>query len=160
VIGGLIFDVGGFPPHERIGFRYWSEPYTLFREYMVPGFFGRFLGFWSAMISAAFAYGNVQVVAIAGAETKNPRKSIPAALKKTFARVVIFYVASIFVISLTIPSNDSRLDQPTGTVAHSPFVIAFSGAGIKVPLFVVLGDVNDLPFSRLFHPLSLLWYVW
>lgn len=84
------------------------------------------------MISAAFAYGNVQVVAMAGAETQNPRKSIPAALKKTFARVVVFYVASIFVISLTVPSNDERLYHPTGDVTHSPFILAFSRAGFKV----------------------------
>jgi amino acid transporter len=88
------------------------------------------------MISAAFAYGNVQVVAIAGAETQNPRKTIPNALKKTFARVVFFYVASIFIISLTVPSDDERLYHPTGDVTHSPFVIAFSKASLKASLSV------------------------
>lgn len=86
------------------------------------------------MIFAAFAYGNVQVVAIAGAETRNPRKSIPTALKRTFLRVVVFYVASIFVISLTVPADDERLHLTTGNVYQSPFVIAFSRAGIKVSL--------------------------
>ena len=84
------------------------------------------------MISAAFAYGNVQIVAIAGAETRNPRKSIPAALKATFTRVVMFYVLSIFVISLLIPADDPRLTLGNETVTQSPFVIAFSRAGIKV----------------------------
>jgi hypothetical protein len=93
---------------------------------------GRFLGFWSTMIYAAFAYGNVQVVAIAGAETRNPRRSIPKALKRTFFRVVAFYVASIFVISLTVPANDERLRLTTGNASQSPFVIAFSRAGVKV----------------------------
>ncbi|KAF8198023.1 amino acid permease [Pholiota molesta] len=131
IIGGILLDLGGIPGQERLGFRYWQEPYPLFREYIMTGFSGRFFGFWSAMVSAAFAYGNVQVVAMAGAETQNPRKAIPAALKKTFARVVVFYVASIFVISLMIPSNDERLYNQTGDVTHSPFVIAFSGAGFK-----------------------------
>ncbi|RXW23356.1 hypothetical protein EST38_g2520 [Candolleomyces aberdarensis] len=83
------------------------------------------------MISAAFAYGNVQIVAIAGAETRNPRKSIPAALRATFTRVVMFYVLSIFVISLLIPADDPRLALGNGSVTQSPFVIAFSRAGIK-----------------------------
>ncbi|KAF9559882.1 amino acid permease [Agrocybe pediades] len=147
VIGGLVLDLGGIPNREHIGFRYWSEPYNLFHEYMVPGFRGRFLGFWSAMISAAFAYGNVQVVAIAGAEARNPRQTIPGALRKTFARVVVFYVASIVVISLTIPSTDRRLEHPTGTVVHSPFVLAFSGAGLKAIPSIVTAVVFSSAFS-------------
>ena len=127
-------DLGGFPGQERIGFRFWKEPYPLFREYITTGSMGRFLGIWSTMIYAAFAYGNVQVVAIAGAETRNPRRSIPKALKRTFFRVVAFYVASIFVISLTVPANDERLQLTTGNASQSPFVIAFSRAGVKVSL--------------------------
>jgi len=127
-----MLDLGWFSGQEQIGFRFWKEPYPLFREYIASGFQGRFLGFWSTMIFAAFAYGNVQVVAIAGAETYNPRSSIPAALKRTFFRVVAFYVASIFVISLTVPANDERLRLTTGNAYQSPFVIAFSRAGIKV----------------------------
>ena len=127
-----MLDLGGIAGQERIGFRFWKEPYPLFREYITTGSTGRFLGFWSTMIFAAFAYGNVQVVAIAGAETRNPRKSIPAALKRTFFRVVAFYVASIFVISLTVPADDERLLVTTGNASQSPFVIAFSRAGIKV----------------------------
>jgi amino acid transporter len=85
------------------------------------------------MISAAFAYGNVQVVAIAGAETCNPRKSIPKALKRTFLRVIFFYVLSIFVVSLLVPADEPRLsDSGDGTAAASPFVIALERTGNKV----------------------------
>jgi len=141
IIAGLVLDLGGFPGQEGLGFRYWQQPYPLFREYISTGFRGQFLGFWSTMISAAFAYGNVQVVAIAGAETQKPRSSIPLALKRTFARVVVFYVASIFVISLTVPANDKRLSG-TEDVAHSPFVIAFSNVGFKVGS-LIRSDTRD-----------------
>jgi len=147
IIGGIILDLGWFPGQEKIGFRFWKEPYPLFREYISTGFQGRFLGFWSTMIFAAFAYGNVQVVAIAGAETRNPRISIPAALKRTFFRVVIFYVASIFVISLTIPADDERLQLTTGNAHQSPFVIAFSRAGIKALPSVINAIVLTSAFS-------------
>ncbi|PPQ69682.1 hypothetical protein CVT25_012920, partial [Psilocybe cyanescens] len=116
LIAGIVLDLGGFPQQNYIGSRYWRHPYHLFREYTASGAEGRFLGFWSAMISAAFAYGNVQVVAIAGAETRNPRKAIPTALKRTFTRVIVFYVASIFVVSLIVPADDPRLSLPTGDV--------------------------------------------
>ncbi|PPQ89499.1 hypothetical protein CVT25_012171 [Psilocybe cyanescens] len=146
IIGGVILDLGGLPGQKYIGFQYWTEPYQLFREYIATGAQGRFLGFSSAMISAAFAYGNVQVVAIAGAETQNPRKSIPAALKKTFARVVVFYVASVLMISLLVPADDTRLYLPTGDVTHSPFVIAFNRAGIKA----IPSVMNAIVFSSAF----------
>ena len=127
-----MLDLGASKSHELIGFRYWAEPYPLFREYIKTGSTGRLLGFWSSMISAAFAFGNVQVVAIAGAETRDPRKAIPKALKRTFARVIFFYVGSIFVISLLVPANDERLNRDGGDASQSPFVIAFSRAGVHV----------------------------
>lgn len=129
---GLFLDLGGFPGQESVGFRFWRHPYPLFIEYKSSGMTGCLLGFWSTMISAAFAYGNVQVVAIAGAETRDPRRSIPKALKKTFFRVVVFYVLSIFVISLLVPANDPRLSRSTGTAAQSPFVIALERTGSRV----------------------------
>lgn len=72
------------------------------------------------------------MVAIAGAETQNPRKAIPAAVKRTFVRVVLFYVLSIFVVSLIVAADDENLEISTGTAVQSPFVIAFNRAGVKV----------------------------
>ncbi|KAF5320671.1 hypothetical protein D9619_001519 [Psilocybe cf. subviscida] len=147
VITGAALDLGAYSGQDFIGLRYWQDPYPLFREYLAEGATGKFLGFWSAMLAAAFAFGNVQVVAMAGAETLNPRKSIPGALKKTFLRVVAFYVASIVVISLTVPANDERLYQPTGDVTHSPFIIAFSRAGLKAFPSLINGVVLSSAFS-------------
>ncbi|TFK44523.1 amino acid permease [Crucibulum laeve] len=147
ILAGIILDLGGVPGQERLGFRYWKSPYPLFNEYISTGPGGRFLAFWSTMISAAFAYGNVQVVAIAGAETRDPRRSIPAALKGTFFRVVFFYVVSIFVVSMVVPANDERLSLSTGTAAQSPFVIAFSRANIKALPSIINAVILTSAFS-------------
>ncbi|KAJ3565910.1 hypothetical protein NP233_g7342 [Leucocoprinus birnbaumii] len=166
IIAGLITDLTVFPGFGRVGFHYWKDPYPLFREYIAVGVTGRFLGFWSTMISAAFAYGNVQVVAIAGAETRHPRQSIPKALKRTFFRVIFFYVLSIFVISLLVPADDPRLSSAgDGTAATSPFVIALEKTGSKVVPSVVnaviftsaLSSGNACTFlaSRTLHGLAL-----
>lgn len=144
IIAGLILDLGGVPGQERIGFRFWSDPYPLFHEYIASGTLGQFLAFWSTMISAAFAFGNVQIVAIAGAETRDPRKAIPAAVKRTFFRVVFFYVVSIFVVSLIVPADDPRLGLSTGTAAQSPFVIAFSRIGVHVSPSWSLRSTSEL----------------
>lgn len=116
ILAGIIVDLGGPPGQERLGFRYWKSPGP-FNSYLVPGDTGRFLGFWSTLISAAYSYNNVQILALAGAETQNPRKIIPVsvkyeseetranghlfgqnALRMTFWRILTFYVLSIFVV--------------------------------------------------------------
>lgn len=88
-----------------------------------------------------------QVVAIAGAETQNPRNIIPNALRMTFFRVLIFYVLSIFVVGLLVPYNDKNLGISTGTAEQSPFVIAFTRAGIKVLPSIINAIVCTSAFS-------------
>lgn len=147
IIAGLVVDLGGGPNHDRIGFRYWKHP-GAFNEYLVGGNTGRFLAFWSSLISAAFSYGNIQVVALSGTETGNPRKIIPDATRKTFYRVFFFYILSILIVGMIVyvlshtsrtqltilprPYDSKALSASTGTATSSPFVIAFRLAGIKV----------------------------
>jgi amino acid transporter len=56
IIMGLVIDLGGVgPSYDRIGFRYWkSQPFS---HYLFPDRdLGVFLGVWSVMVSALFAY--------------------------------------------------------------------------------------------------------
>ncbi|KAL4940476.1 hypothetical protein BDV06DRAFT_230304 [Aspergillus oleicola] len=131
IVGGIVINAGGGPDGEYIGFRYWRDP-GAFNEYIEAGSAGRFLAFWKVLLTSAFSYGNIQVVAISGSETSNPRHVIPSATRKTFVRVFVFYVLSIFIVGLIVPSNDRSLSLSTGTAAQSPFVIAFTRAGISV----------------------------
>ena len=101
ILAGIIVNAGGSPSGEYIGFRYWKDPGP-FNEYIFPGAKGRFLGFWSTLIAAAYAFCNIQVTALTGAETKNPRKLIPEAMKMTFWRIIVFYVISIFIVGLLV----------------------------------------------------------
>lgn len=69
---------------------------------------------------------------MAAAETKNPRRAIPRACKRVFARVSIFYILSVLIVGMLVRSDDDRLNDDSGTAAQSPFVIAASAAGLKV----------------------------
>ncbi|RDW72664.1 uncharacterized protein DSM5745_07836 [Aspergillus mulundensis] len=131
IIGGIVINAGGGPNNEYIGFRYWRTP-GAFNEYIETGSAGRFLAFWKVLLTSAFSYGNIQVVAISGSETRNPRSVIPSATRKTFVRVFLFYVLSIFIVGLIVPSDDKSLSLSTGTASQSPFVLAFTRAGIDV----------------------------
>lgn len=44
------------------------------------------------MTNAVFSFAGVESLAMAAAETQNPRRNIPKACKKVFARVLLFYI--------------------------------------------------------------------
>ena len=131
-IMALVITCGGGPDHTTIGFRYWKHPGP-FVEYLgYAGSLGHFMGFWTTFNNAVFAYSGIENISIAASETQNPRRNIPKAAKRIFWRVMIFYVLTIFMVGLVVPSNDTNLLHSTGTAAQSPFVIAAQRAGIKV----------------------------
>jgi amino acid transporter len=146
IILGLIIDLGGVPGVERIGFRYWKSPGP-FVEYIAEGSLGRFLGFWSVLINAVFSFAGVESIAMAAAETINPRRAIPRACKRVFARVTIFYVLAVLIVGMLVSSDDERLSDESGTAAQSPFVIAASAAGIKAIPSIVNAVVITSAFS-------------
>lgn len=104
------------------GFQYWRNPGPFVQYLGIEGSLGRFLGFWTTFSNAAYAYSGVEGIASAAAETRNPRQNIPKAAKRIFVRVLLFYVISIFVITLIVPSNDENLLSDSGNAAESPLV--------------------------------------
>nr|POE49311.1 arginine permease [Quercus suber] len=159
VIGFIIFAIcidAGAGQHGYLGFHTWGNP-GAFAPYLVednPGL-ARFIGFWSVLITAGFSYQGTELVGIAAGETDNPRKTVPAAIKKTFYRILLFFVGAIFFIGLLVPyTNDSLLSTASDATA-SPFVIAAELAGVKVLpglingvlLCVVLSAANACVYS-------------
>ncbi|KAK6085705.1 Dicarboxylic amino acid permease 3 [Seiridium cupressi] len=132
ILFGLIYDLGGVPGQQRLGFWYWVEPGAFGEGYLVGGGVGRFCGFFSVFVNAVYSFAGVETTSIAAAETKNPRRNIPRAAKHIFVRVFIFYILSLFIVGLIVPSDDPGLLQSTGNAAQSPFVIAAEKAGVKV----------------------------
>ena len=148
IIAGIVVDAGGGPDGDYIGFRYWNNPGP-FNTYLVQSDenTGRFLAVWSTLLIASYSYANVQIVALAGAETRNPRKVIPNAIKMTFWRVAIFYILSLFIVGLLVPYNDPNLGMSTGDAQQSPFVIAFERAGIAAVSSIINAVVCTSAFS-------------
>ena len=83
------------------------------------------------MNSAVFSFAGTESVAMAAAETRNPRQVIPKACKRVFWRVAIFYILSVLVVGMLVASDDKRLNAYAATAAQSPFVLAANEAGIK-----------------------------
>lgn len=83
-------------------------------------------------MNAAFAFSGTELVGLAAAETANPRKSLPTAVKQVFWRITLFYIVSLTIVGLIVPYNEPRLlqDSNSASIVASPFVIAIQNAGI------------------------------
>lgn len=72
---------------------------------------------------------------LAAAETANPRKSLPTAIKQVFWRITLFYIVALTLVGLLVRFDDPQLQKDAGNAADakaSPFVIAIRAAGIEV----------------------------
>ena len=79
---------------------------------------------------AAFSFSNTELVGLSAAESENPRKDVPRAVKSIFFRLIIFYLGTIFVVGTLIPFTEpTLLDAAEDNVAASPFTIIFQRAG-------------------------------
>ncbi|KAK5072556.1 amino acid transporter [Lithohypha guttulata] len=148
IILALVIALGG-ADGDRRGFRYWKNP-GAFNEYIMEGAAGRFLGFWSTMVTAVFAYLGTELVGVTVGEAQNPRKVVPRAIKLTFYRILFFYCLSVLFIGMCVPYNSPELTfatkQTTGASA-SPFVVAILEAGIQGLPSVINGAILLFVFS-------------
>ncbi|EMC91393.1 hypothetical protein BAUCODRAFT_326683 [Baudoinia panamericana UAMH 10762] len=123
IILGIILDCGGGPQGGYIGGSRWYNP---------GAFHNGFKGLCSSFVTAAFAFAGTELVGLAAAETANPRKSLPSAVKQVFWRITLFYIVSLTLVGLLVPYDEPRLINGTSSAdaKASPFVIAIENAGI------------------------------
>jgi GABA permease len=81
------------------------------------------IGITAAIVTVIFSMTGAEVATIAAAESKDPEKAVARAANSVIARIAIFYVGSIFLLTVILPWNDT-------TVAASPFVAAFTKMGL------------------------------
>ncbi|KAF8902381.1 general amino acid permease 1 [Gymnopilus junonius] len=151
LLTGLIVDLGGGPDHDRIGFRFWRNPGAVNGSGLEPNHIGldRFLAILSVLVQAAFSFQGMELVVIAASETESPRRNITKAVGRVFWRILVFYVLGILMIGMLVAYNDDNLLSLQGndTAASSPFVIAFTRAGIKVLPSIINAAIFTSAFS-------------
>lgn len=125
IILAVVIDCGGVSTDDRgyIGAHYWHQP---------GAFHDGFRGFCSVFVNAAFAFAGTELVGLAAAEAADPRKSLPKASKQVFYRIAGFYILSLFMVGLIVPSDsEDLLGAASDNTKASPFVLAIRLAGIK-----------------------------
>lgn len=120
MIIALVLVLGGGPDNGRYneywGARYWYDP---------GPFCNGIRGFCSVFVTAAFSFTGTELVGLSAAESANPVKSLPSAIKQVFWRVILFYVLALLFVGMLIPSDDARLlaSQALTDVKASPWVL-------------------------------------
>ncbi|KFA63166.1 hypothetical protein S40285_03279 [Stachybotrys chlorohalonatus IBT 40285] len=125
ILLGTVLNIGGPPDGGYIGGRYWVQP---------GAFNNGFRGFASVLVTAAFSFTGTELVGLAAAETANPRKSVPTAIKQVFWRITLFYIVALTLVGLLVPYDHESLTMGNSDADAnaSPFVIAIEAAGIAV----------------------------
>ena len=92
------------------------------------GFFPNgFSGLFYMLAFMMFAFGGIELISMAAAETENPEKNIPKAVNQTVIRIFLFYICSLAILLSLVPWNQLDL----GDLEHSPFVMIFNKIGIE-----------------------------
>jgi AAT family amino acid transporter len=121
IILGIVVNSGGNTSHHYIGASNWyigDAPFV-----------GGIGGFASVFVTASFAYGGTESIAITAGETRNPTKNLPCVVKNVFWRILGFYILSVLLIGLNIPYNYPNLSSNSSSV--SPFTLVFQMVGAK-----------------------------
>ncbi len=109
---------------------------TISNLWALGGFFPNGIsGLVMAMAVIMFAFGGIELVGIAAAETHEPGKTLPKAINQIVYRILIFYIGTLVVILSLFPWNKMA-------EGGSPFVLIFdslNSQGVATVLnFVVL----------------------
>lgn len=129
---GVLFLLG-FTPGDSPGLTHLTET-----PFMPTGF----SGVAAALLIVAFAFGGVEIVAIAAAETSRPAHSVAKATRAIVWRIILFYMGSVAIMVLAMPWDDPDLHS-------APFVAVLDVAGLPavaatLGLVIVLALLSSL----------------
>ncbi|MGW5972053.1 amino acid permease [Streptomyces sp. NPDC055186] len=76
------------------------------------------------LLASVFAYGGLETVTIAAAESENPVKGVAVAVRTAMWRIALFYIGSMAVVVALVPWNSPAV------VESGPYVAALDRLGI------------------------------
>lgn len=145
--------VFGYIGHDHVGFKNWQINNSPFH--------GGWIMVLHAVMIAGFSFQGTELIGIAAGECKDPGENIPKAIKQVFWRILLFFVLSIFVISLLIPYTSPQL--ASSDVEMSPFTLVFKqmGIGFAASLInaVILTAILSAGNSGMYASTRMLWYL-
>ncbi len=106
------------------------------------------------MMNVIFSYQGSELIGIAAGESEEPEKNIPRAIRNVLVRIIVFYIASIVILSAIFPTSELGL-------LESPFVTLMTIAGVPyaadIMNFIILTAILSVGNSCLYASTRLLW---
>ncbi|MFE3290277.1 amino acid permease [Rhodococcus sp. NPDC059234] len=116
-----------------------------------------FAGIAAGLLVVAFAFGGIEIVTIAAAESHDPEHSIATAVRSVVWRISVFYIGSIAIMVLVLPWNSEHLQSgPFVAVlnqAHLPYVAGLMELVVVVALLSAF-NANVYGTSRMAFSLA------
>ena len=84
-------------------------------------------GVSAGLLAVAFAFGGIEIITIAAAESEDPKRSIITAVRSVIVRILVFYIGSVLVIITLLPYSQI---QGADNAAESPFTLVLQQANI------------------------------
>ncbi|MDH6125138.1 gamma-aminobutyrate permease [Kitasatospora sp. GP82] len=114
-------------------------------------------GLITGLLASVFAYGGLETVTIAAAESKDPRRSVATAVRTSMWRIALFYVGSMAVIVTLVPWNDPSV-KGSGPYVSVLNTLGIPGAGQLMNVVVLIAllsamNANIYGASRMAHSL-------
>ena len=130
VIAIIVFIIIGIAMIAKIMLTPGVETFSHWTKGDAP-FVGGFQALIGVAMIAGFSFQGTEMVGVAAGESKDPKKTIPIAIKQIFWRILLFYVVCIFIIGTLVAYDDPRLLQAASSedVALSPFTLLYEQAG-------------------------------
>ncbi|MFC9516663.1 amino acid permease [Nocardiaceae bacterium NPDC056970] len=135
LVVGVLLVFGLLPDTDPVGFT------NLLGEggFMPNGFSGIAAG----LLVVAFAFGGIEIVTIAAAESEDPERSIATAVRTVMWRISVFYIGAIGIMVLVLPWNDPELqDGPFVSVLEKANLPYVSGLMELVVVIALLSAFN------------------
>ena len=100
-------------------------------------------GLLIGLLASVFAYGGLETVTIAAAESENPVRGVAKAVRTAMWRIAVFYVGSMLVIVTLIPWDDkSVLEGPYAAVLDHLGIPGAAQVMNTVVLVALLSAIN------------------
>ncbi|WP_342319500.1 amino acid permease [Corynebacterium mayonis] len=118
-------------------------------------------GVATALLAVAFAFGGIEMVTIAAAESEHPETAVHSAIRSILWRIGIFYVGSVVLIALLLPYEQiggaaDASGSPFTAVLHLANIPGAVGVMEAVIVVALLSACNTQIYgtSRFLHNLA------
>lgn len=114
-------------------------------------------GIAAGLLIVVFAFGGTEIIAIAAAETSDPRRNVGRAVRTLIWRILVFYIGSVLIMVTVLPwTSEDLVTGPFVAVLNAGSVPGAAAVMTVIVVVALLSSLNAMLFSasRMIYSLS------